>query len=235
MPTNEQKEKYLAKAREYKKNNKEKIKEQRKEYDIQYFKNLTKDKKEKKYEYYREQRKKNNESKPTPTPEEIETKRLLKKEAVKLSNKKYREKNAKKIKADLKKYYIKNKDKIIKRQIEYEKNRKKTDIVYYVRRTTSNLIRSAFRTTGVKKITKTESILGCSFQQFKEHLESNFEPWMNWDNYGLYNGTENYGWDIDHITPISSAKTEEDVIMLNHYNNLQPLCSYINREVKKDK
>ena len=34
---------------------------------------------------------------------------------------------------------------------------------------------------------------------------------MNWENYGLYNGELNYGWDIDHIIPISSAKTEEEV------------------------
>jgi hypothetical protein len=55
---------------------------------------------------------------------------------------------------------------------------------------------------------------------------------MNWENRGLYNGELNYGWDVDHITPISSAKTEEDVVRLNHYTNLQPLCSYINRAIK---
>jgi len=57
---------------------------------------------------------------------------------------------------------------------------------------------------------------------------------MNWDNRGLYNGTPDYGWDIDHIIPQSSAITIEDVIQLNHYTNLQPLCSYINRDIKKD-
>ena len=57
---------------------------------------------------------------------------------------------------------------------------------------------------------------------------------MNWDNYGLYNGKKDYGWDIDHIIPLSKAKIEDDVIKLNHYTNLQPLCSYINRIVKKD-
>jgi hypothetical protein len=58
---------------------------------------------------------------------------------------------------------------------------------------------------------------------------------MNWENYGKYNGELNYGWDIDHIIPISFAKTEEDVLRLNHYSNLQPLCSYINRFIKRDK
>ena len=58
---------------------------------------------------------------------------------------------------------------------------------------------------------------------------------MNWDNYGKYNGCPNFGWDIDHITPLSTAMTEDDMIKLNHYTNLQPLCSYINRIIKKDK
>ena len=39
---------------------------------------------------------------------------------------------------------------------------------------------------------------------------------------------------INHIIPISSAKTIEDVIRLNHYTNFQPLDSYENRVVKKD-
>jgi hypothetical protein len=58
---------------------------------------------------------------------------------------------------------------------------------------------------------------------------------MTWENYGLYNKQFNYGWDIDHIVPLASAITEEDVIKLNHYTNLQPLCSYTNRNIKRDR
>lgn len=58
---------------------------------------------------------------------------------------------------------------------------------------------------------------------------------MDWSNYGKYNGGLDYGWDIDHITPISSAKTETEFHELCHYKNLQPLCSRINRDIKKDK
>jgi len=59
---------------------------------------------------------------------------------------------------------------------------------------------------------------------------------MNWFNYGNWNGIpnkKNVSWEIDHIMPLDSAKTEEDIIRLNHYTNLQPLCSYTNRWVKK--
>ena len=67
----------------------------------------------------------------------------------------------------------------------------------------------------------------------QKNLESKFEPWMTWDNRGLYNGKFNYGWDIDHIIPLCSAKTEEELLKLLHYTNCQPLCSKINRDIKK--
>ena len=83
-----------------------------------------------------------------------------------------------------------------------------------------------------KKSIKTEDILGLTFEGFKLYLESRFEHWMSWDNYGKYNGELNYGWDIDHIVPLNSAKSEEEILKLNHFSNLQPLCSYTNRHIK---
>ena len=77
--------------------------------------------------------------------------------------------------------------------------------------------------------------LGCSFEEFKVYLESKFEDWMTWENYGKYNGELNYGWDIDHIIPLSKAIAENDIYDLSHYMNLQPLCSRINRDIKKNK
>ena len=69
---------------------------------------------------------------------------------------------------------------------------------------------------------------------YNDKIQVPFEDWMNWDNYGLYNGEECYGWDFDHIIPLSSCECEEDVYKLNHYSNFQPLCSYLNRDVKRD-
>lgn len=124
---------------------------------------------------------------------------------------------------------------------EYENENKSEYFRNYYQRTLPKLasnircsVRNSLNKNGFSKKSKTELIIGMDFKSFKEYLESKFEPWMNWDNYGKYNGELNFGWDIDHIIPISSAKSEDEVIKLNHYTNLQPLCSKYNRYIKKN-
>jgi hypothetical protein len=60
-----------------------------------------------------------------------------------------------------------------------------------------------------------------SWDKFREHIQNQFTEGMNWKNYGQ--GKNNTTWHIDHIIPISSAKTEEEVNKLNHYTNLRPM------------
>jgi hypothetical protein len=112
--------------------------------------------------------------------------------------------------------------------------RLETDPLYRLRIAYSRRINKCIKRFNIKNIHFLNN-LGCSLEELKVYIESKFEPWMSWDNYGKYNGGLNYGWDIDHITPISSAKTEEEFHELCHYKNLQPLCSRINRDIKKDK
>jgi hypothetical protein len=160
--------------------------------------------------------------------------------------KEYYLKNREKILSQRKNDYEKNKDYKIEYQIEYQKNnkdrrnqyllkRRKNDPLFKLITNTRNLIYNSFYCNGYSKESKTENILDCSFEELKNYLESKFEPWMTWENKGLYNGEFNYGWDIDHIIPLSSAETEEDIIKLNHYTNLQPLCAKLNRDIKKNK
>jgi hypothetical protein len=78
------------------------------------------------------------------------------------------------------------------------------------------------------KINKDDmKMIGCSPTDLKLHLETQFVDGMSWDNYGQK------GWHIDHIIPLSSAKTVEDVLTLNHYTNLQPLWETDNRKKGK--
>lgn len=114
------------------------------------------------------------------------------------------------------------------------KYRSLTDDLYRMRNTIRTSISRSFINNYSKK-TQTQEILGCSYEELKIYLESKFEDWMTWDNKGLYNGELNYGWDIDHKIPLSSANNEDDLYRLNHFTNLQPLCSKVNRDIKKDK
>lgn len=72
------------------------------------------------------------------------------------------------------------------------------------------------------KSKKSLEIIGLeSWDKLREHIEKQFTEGMNWENYGV--GKNNTTWHIDHIIPLSSVKTEEEVIKLNYYTNLQPM------------
>jgi hypothetical protein len=151
--------------------------------------------------------------------------------------KQYRQKNKQSIKDYMAKYRKEKKDLILISKKKYHDERIKNDPLYKLSCNIRVLIRGSLNGKGHKKNTKTENILGCSFEEFKQYLESKFEPWMNWNNYGNWNGTPtepNIAWDIDHIIPNSKGLTEEEVIKLNHYTNLQPLCSFTNRNIKRN-
>jgi len=147
----------------------------------------------------------------------------------------YRENNIEKIKLSNKRYREENKELVKASKRRYKDTQLKTNHIYRMKHNVANLIRHALRQKQFMKSSTTIDILGCDFEIFQKHIESKFESWMTWENYGKYNGKPEYGWDIDHITPHSIAITEEDVIKLNHYTNLQPLCSYYNRDIKKDR
>jgi hypothetical protein len=216
-------------------------KERKRLYDIEY-NEKNKDKHKKTNTIYRE----NNKEK---IKENQKLYTLNNKDKKKEYDKKYRSENIDKKKKNGKEYYQSNKSILIEKQKEYCKinkdkinarilEKKKNNPLFKLSCSTRSLIKQAFKRKGCEKLTKTELILGCSFTEFKIYIESLWQPWMNWDNKGNWNGvpTEiNTSWDVDHKIPLITAKTVEDIIKLNHYTNLQPLCSYTNRHIKKNK
>ena len=74
----------------------------------------------------------------------------------------------------------------------------------------------------------TFDLIGCSPSELKTYLEKQFKDGMCWENHGLF------GWHIDHIIPLSSAKNDDELKKLCHYSNLQPLWA-IENIVKRDK
>jgi hypothetical protein len=157
-------------------------------------------------------------------------------------HKRYREDNREDISKKRKEYYKKNKDKIKKYQFdnkehlnskkkeyrdvnkdyfnslnrEYIKKRKENNPLFKLTCSIRTLITQSFKGQFTTKAKKTIEILGCDFETFKEHIETQFTDDMSWNNYASY-------WQLDHKTPISWSECEEDVYKLNHYTNFQPL------------
>lgn len=154
------------------------------------------------------------------------------KDAKKKRNEEYNKTHKRQIKETVKKWESvpENKEKINKSKRERYKARMQNDILFRVKENIRQAIKRAFKEKNHKKSSKTTNILGCTFDELKVYLENKFESWMSWDNYGSYRLNGPRTWQVDHIFSLCTAKTKEDIIKLNHYTNLRPLCSKINLE-----
>lgn len=59
------------------------------------------------------------------------------------------------------------------------------------------------------------SAVGCAHPELRDHMAVRFRIGMSWDRYQQ--------WEVDHVKPLSSAKTLSELIALCHFSNLQPL------------
>ena len=122
----------------------------------------------------------------------------MSKERKKVVDKKYRKNNMTKI-------YL------------YVNKRKKIDKLFKLKCQIRSLIWQSFNKKGKNKYEKSSDILGCDLDYFISYLLETFK-----NNYGYeYNGKEKVH--IDHIVPLKYAKTENEVMKLCHYTNLQLL------------
>jgi hypothetical protein len=125
---------------------------------------------------------------------------------------KNREKNKRKNNPEIYKEYELKRRSTRKEYIsKYFIKRRQDDILFKI----SGNLRGRINKFIKNKSKSTESILGVSFNELNIYLQQKFTEGMSWDNYGE--------WHIDHIIPLSSAKTEEEIYELCHYTNLQLL------------
>lgn len=75
-----------------------------------------------------------------------------------------------------------------------------------LRQNIHHLITNSFKRRSWSKNTKTHALLGCSFEEFHQHL-----------------GPKPEDAHIDHILPCSCATDEIELLALQHYSNLQYL------------
>lgn len=153
-------------------------------------------------------------------------------------------KNSPKRKEYEKKYRELNKDRIAQYRLEHRNQRRETEIKWreknkdkmaeytkrkYLKTKTTpilkfknqlrNMIKDSFKRKKYKKSKKVQEICGCSIDDLINYLIMTYEQNYNvkWD--------WKYAKDvhIDHKKPLKYATTEEDVIKLCHYSNLQLL------------
>lgn len=157
-------------------------------------------------------------------------------------HKQWREDNKERLKEQRRQKYLKNREEILakrkadplykekialysknsrkkpdyrKRKNETEKKLKRNNVNYRIRTAIAKNIGNVLKG---KKLAKTLVLLGCSAEDFRKHLESQFTPEMNWDNYGSY-------WHVDHIIPcrVFNMDKEEHQKVCFNYRNCRPL------------
>jgi len=114
-----------------------------------------------------------------------------------------------------KQYFEKNKEVLKAKRNERLKKRRKTDPVFAL--ISRERVRAYDALKGIRKASRTQTLLGCSYQEFKEYIETLFVDGMNWHNMGE--------WHIDHIRPLASfdLSDAEQQKQAFHYKNQQPL------------
>lgn len=129
--------------------------------------------------------------------------------------KQYRKDNIDWYRAYNKKYYQKNMERIKENSKKSLYRRIENDIGFKILQRCRARLYKAVK--GYVKSARTQELIGCSVEHLLNHLESQFEEGMTWENYGE--------WHIDHIIPCASfdfTKEEEQFKCFN-YKNLQPL------------
>jgi hypothetical protein len=139
--------------------------------------------------------------------------------------------NKKKHLLRMRRWYLKNRDKLLQKAKEYRLTHKKEICKYLYNRRNNDInfkilgnLRHRLHDVlkGNPKLSTTMSLVGCSIQELKQHLENKFTSGMSWNNYGK--------WHIDHIKQcfkFDLSKVLEQKKCFN-YKNLRPLWAVDN-------
>jgi len=128
---------------------------------------------------------------------------------------KYYLENKEYLRQKAKEWYLRNREKIIKKQVEYDKNKYRTDLNFRIKANLKPRIQKALK--GLDKSARTMELVGCSPKELWKYLEKKFTQGMTRENYGK--------WHIDHIKPCASfdLTCPQQQLECFNYKNLQPL------------
>jgi len=118
--------------------------------------------------------------------------------------------------AAMKKYERAHKEEILSRKKKYNKKRRSENPIYRESMLLRGKTWRVFKRKGAVKSNNFESVVGCTCEDLYLHLLSTWET-----KYGVpWSGEP---CEIDHIKPLCTAKSVDDVKSLFHYSNLQLL------------
>ena len=102
----------------------------------------------------------------------------------------------------------------------YDRRRYATDEHFKIRQLLSSRVSIALK--GTAKSESTMDLLGCTMSEFKQHIERQFAPGMNWSNQGQ--------WHLDHIVACANWDLTQpaEQVKCFHYSNYQPLWAHDN-------
>ena len=123
-----------------------------------------------------------------------------------------------------KNYREKNKESILVEKKQYHIDNYIGDSHYRLSRVLRSRIKMALREN--YKTGSAISLLGCSINDCKKHIESQFESWMTWENYGNFSYNRDT-WHIDHIKPFALFDLSDPIQQQEvcNYKNLQPMLA----------
>jgi hypothetical protein len=161
------------------------------------------------------------------------------KQEVKDKYKKWRQENKEKIRESEKLWKSKNPEKykiIVNKKSKKQRENPKNKIRAHVSRQVNFAL---FAFNKCKEKNSILKYLPYSICELKEHLERQFEPWMNWNNYGKYrvktwidSDMSTWTWQIDHIIPQSDlpylSMNDDNFKKAWSLDNLRPLNSKTN-------
>lgn len=149
-------------------------------------------------------------------------------------HKAYREKNRAKVREAHRRWCQRNKEKVdqyrkgwLERNpgivSEIHKDRMKNDPEYKAARSIRHTLNRTLRLLKKEKGGSTESVLGYTIQEFKDHIERNMLPDMSWENQGEV-------WHLDHVVSVAEMVKMgiTDPKKVNALKNLMPEYKGVN-------
>ncbi len=104
----------------------------------------------------------------------------------------------------------------------YQHHRYRTDTQFKLRSRLRNFINGSIKRH--RRGGSVVSSLGCSLEEFINHIENQFHNGMTWENWSRN------GWHLDHIVPLAKfdLSDPDQFVAAMHYTNYQPLWALEN-------